>query len=164
LQEEAPPFVEVVEIDKQILVEKIVRLQKAHARKNEKMEFMEDHISQLLEEIRKKTKIIQMYVMREESGTLSTEASDANKPNPRKLQAQMSKKAGIMASLYSSHLQDGAMTLDLSLEISHKIQAVLEDTLLKNITLKDNLDTLGQEIARLSQENRQMQLKMQKTS
>lgn len=28
------------------------------------------------------------------------------------------------------------MTLDLSLEINRKLQAVLEDTLLKNITLK----------------------------
>lgn len=44
------------EVDKTILIERIVRLQKAHARKNEKMEFMEDHIKQLVEEIRKKTK------------------------------------------------------------------------------------------------------------
>ena len=31
---------------------------------------------------------------------------------------------------------DSGMTLDLSLEINQKLQAVLEDTLLKNITLK----------------------------
>ena len=48
----------------------------------------------------------------------------------------LAKKGGIMASLYTSHQQDGAMTLDLSLDISRKLQAVLEDTLLKNITLK----------------------------
>ena len=41
-----------------------------------------------------------------------------------------------MSSLYSSKLNDSSMTLDLSLEINHKLQAVLEDTLLKNITLK----------------------------
>ncbi len=52
------------------------------------------------------------------------------------LQTQMTKKGGIMASLYSHQQKDGAMNLDLSLEINHKIQAVLEDTLLKNITLK----------------------------
>ena len=51
-------------------------------------------------------------------------------------QAQMAKKTGVMASLYSSHAQDTAMDLPLSLEINHKLQAVLEDTLLKNITLK----------------------------
>ncbi len=41
-----------------------------------------------------------------------------------------------MASLYTSKLSDSSMTLDLSLEINRKLQAVLEDTLLKNITLK----------------------------
>ncbi len=41
-----------------------------------------------------------------------------------------------MASVYSSQISDKHMTLDLSLEINRKLQAVLEDTLLKNITLK----------------------------
>ncbi|XP_053305995.1 coiled-coil domain-containing protein 186 [Spea bombifrons] len=130
------------EVDKAMLIERIVRLQKAHARKNEKIEFMEDHIKQLVEEIRKKTKIIQSYVLREEAGTLATEASDFNK-------AHLSRRGGIMASLYTSHAADSGLTLDLSLEINRKLQAVLEDTLLKNITLKENLQTLGGEIERL---------------
>ena len=46
------------------------------------------------------------------------------------------RKGGIMASVYSQQPQDGTMTLDLSLEITKKLQAVLEDTLLKNMTLK----------------------------
>ncbi len=41
-----------------------------------------------------------------------------------------------MASLYTTHPADSGLTLDLSLEINRKLQAVLEDTLLKNITLK----------------------------
>lgn len=41
-----------------------------------------------------------------------------------------------MASINSMHSQDGKMNLELSLQINHKLQAVLEDTLLKNITLK----------------------------
>ncbi|KAM9324577.1 coiled-coil domain-containing protein 186 [Gastrophryne carolinensis] len=130
------------EVDKAVLIERIVRLQKAHARKNEKIEFMEDHIKQLVEEIRKKTKIIQSYVLREEAGTLSSEASDFTK-------AHLSRRGGIMASLYTSHPADSGLTLDLSLEINRKLQAVLEDTLLKNITLKENLQTLGTEIERL---------------
>ncbi|KAL7856940.1 hypothetical protein SRHO_G00158390 [Serrasalmus rhombeus] len=135
------------EVDKAVLVERIVRLQKAHARKNEKIEFLEDHIKQLVEEIRKKTKIIQSYVLREESGALSSEASDFNK-------AHLSKRGGIMASLYTSHPADSGLTLDLSLEINRKLQAVLEDTLLKNITLKENLQTLGSEIERLIKQQR----------
>lgn len=51
-------------------------------------------------------------------------------------QAEISKKGGIMASVYNSHAVDTTMTLELSLEINQKLQAVLEDTLLKNITLK----------------------------
>ena len=50
--------------------------------------------------------------------------------------AQVSRHGGIMASVYSSKAVDPDMTLDLSLEINRKLQAVLEDTILKNITLK----------------------------
>ncbi|KAM9817373.1 coiled-coil domain-containing protein 186 [Neosynchiropus ocellatus] len=135
------------EVDKSVLVERIVRLQKALARKQEKIEFMEDHIRQLVEEIRKKTKIIQSYVLREESGALSSEASDINK-------AHLSRRGGIMASLYTSHPADSGLTLDLSLEINRKLQAVLEDTLLKNITLKESLQTLGAEVERLIKQQR----------
>ncbi|KAM4704343.1 coiled-coil domain-containing protein 186 [Rhinophrynus dorsalis] len=141
------------EVDKAVLIERIIRLQKAHARKNEKIEFMEDHIKQLVEEIRKKTKIIQSYILREESGTLSSEASDYNKAN-------LSKRGGIMASLYTSHPADSGLTLDLSLEINRKLQAVLEDTLLKNITLKENLQTLGSEIERLIKQQHEMERRM----
>ena len=75
-----------------------------------------------------------------------------------------------MSSLYSSRPNDSGMTLELSLEINQKLQAVLEDTLLKNITLKvycngnvifrfwhhssnclqENIDTLGNEIANMA--------------
>ncbi|TKS89623.1 Coiled-coil domain-containing protein 186 [Collichthys lucidus] len=150
-ESQSSPSVVVVdsfpEVDKAVLVDRIVRLQKALARKQEKIEFMEDHIKQLVEEIRKKTKIIQSYVLREESGALSSEASDINK-------AHLSRRGGIMASLYTSHPADSGLTLDLSLEINRKLQAVLEDTLLKNITLKENLQTLGAEIERLIKQQR----------
>ena len=56
VQEECPPIVEYVEVDKQMLMEKIVKLQRAHARKNDKLEFMEDHITQLLNEVQRKAK------------------------------------------------------------------------------------------------------------
>ena len=58
-----------------------------------------------------------------------------------------------MASLYNSKVTDSGMTLELSLEINKKLQAVLEDTLLKNITLKENMNTLGQEISKMAMVN-----------
>lgn len=50
--------------------------------------------------------------------------------------AELSKHGGIMASVYTTKPVDDSMTLELSLEINQKLQAILEDTLLKNITLK----------------------------
>ena len=41
-----------------------------------------------------------------------------------------------MSSVYSKKPTDKGMTLGLSLTINHKLQAVLEDIVLKNITLQ----------------------------
>lgn len=43
---------------------------------------------------------------------------------------------GVMASVYGCRVADDKLTLELSLDINRKLQAVLEDALLKNITLK----------------------------
>uniref|UniRef100_T1JNM1 Coiled-coil domain-containing protein 186 n=1 Tax=Strigamia maritima TaxID=126957 RepID=T1JNM1_STRMM len=118
-----------IEPSRQLLIERIVKLQKSLARKNEKIEFLDEHARQLITELRKKSKIIQSYVMKLEAGALVTEQMDQNK-------IDLAKRGGIMASLYNSQASDGAMTFELSLEINRKLQAVLEDTLLKNITLK----------------------------
>lgn len=134
-----------LEPNKAVLVERICRLQKIHAKKNEKLEFMEGHVSALVEEIQKKSRIISYYVLREQAGTLAPPKSDIHK-------AQVARHGGIMASVYSSKASDPDMTLELSLEINRKLQAVLEDTILKNITLKENLDTLGDEITRLNEQ------------
>ena len=45
-----------LEPDKQKMIEKIVKLQKLNARKNEKLDFCQEHISQLVEEVQKKTR------------------------------------------------------------------------------------------------------------
>ncbi len=70
--------------------------------------------------------------MRDESGALASPEADAHKERARR-------RSGVMASVFSGSAQkggSGGMTLELSLEINRKMQAVLEDTLIKNITLK----------------------------
>lgn len=47
---------EQIEVDKNTLIDRIVKLQKTLARKNDKIEFMDDHINQLVDEIQKKNK------------------------------------------------------------------------------------------------------------
>ncbi|EEZ97593.1 Uncharacterized protein C10orf118 homolog-like Protein [Tribolium castaneum] len=130
-------------LDRQTLIEHIVKLQRISARKSEKLDFLEEHVNTLVLELQKKSRLLQSYILRDQSGTLTSNTMDNNKANIAKLN-------GVMASVYGSRVADDKLTLELSLDINRKLQAVLEDALLKNITLKDNVDTLGQEIDRLN--------------
>ena len=128
----------------------------------EKIDLFEEHIAQLMVDIKKKNRIIQAYYMKMEPGDLISEETELHKVqsggnkdfifnfNFLICQAQVRASTGIMSSLYNSKVSDSAMTLELSLEINKKLQAVLEDTLLKNITLKENINTLGQEISKIT--------------
>ncbi|ETN76582.1 hypothetical protein NECAME_11587 [Necator americanus] len=49
-------------------------------------------------------------------------------------------------------------SLQLAAEVNSRLQAVLEDALMKNITLKSSVDSLSNEVSRLSRENRQLTL------
>ncbi|OUC44094.1 hypothetical protein D917_09327 [Trichinella nativa] len=66
----------------------------------------------------------------------------------------------VMSNLFSTGMSNREINLELAVEMLRKLQAVLEDTLLKNITFKESVDTLGEEIARLSRENRDLKLKV----
>ena len=68
--------------------------------------------------------------MREQTGALAPPSSDEHK-------VRHSRKTGIMASVFSGVRHHGHdVNLELSVEMNRKMQSVLEDTLLKNITLK----------------------------
>lgn len=120
------------------LIERIIRLQHASNRQAEKIDFLENHSSTLVAELQKKTKIVQHYMMKEQA--TSTSSGDKNKMYN-----------GIMHAIYGN-AKPSDMSLELVLEVNKKLQSVLEDTLLKNITLKDNLDTLGLEVDRLTRQ------------
>ncbi|XP_044581320.1 coiled-coil domain-containing protein 186 isoform X2 [Cotesia glomerata] len=148
LNEEADKEAGVIynELDKQALVDRVIKLQRVNVKRAEKLDFLEEHTRVLVAELQKKTKIIQNYVL--------SESFDAMGSNERdKYKAELIKHGGIMASVYHQRVTDDNMTLELSLEINQKLQTVLEDALLKNITLKDNIDTLGDEIAKLTIQN-----------
>lgn len=118
------------DIDRNTLIERILKLQKQLIKRNEKIDFLEDHNGQLIIEMKKKSKLLQYFILKEEAGALATETMDKNK-------IYLSRRGGgIMSSLYNSSLTDDTMTLERSLEINQKLHAVLEDTLLKNMTLK----------------------------
>ncbi|XP_050293279.1 coiled-coil domain-containing protein 186 isoform X2 [Anthonomus grandis grandis] len=135
-------------IDKQTLIEHIVKLQRISAKKSEKIDFLEEHINSLVLEIQKKAKLLQGYAAMDQNSILSSNRTDSKAKDNR---AQLARLNGIMASMYSNKNCDETLTLELSLDINRKLQAVLEDALMKNITLTENVDTLGTEIDRLNQ-------------
>ncbi|KRY85397.1 Uncharacterized protein T4D_9212 [Trichinella pseudospiralis] len=121
----------------QLMIEKIVKLQRALARRNEKIEFLEEHMKSLFHEIRKKTKIIQSYVIREEAGMLTSATFDVKKLQALLDQAEIAKRGHtLMSNLFSTGMSNKEINLELAVEMLRKLQAVLEDTLLKNITFK----------------------------
>ncbi|KAF5395171.1 hypothetical protein PHET_06550 [Paragonimus heterotremus] len=125
-------------------IAKIDRLQRTQMRLTDKVEFLQEHCYQLTEELNKKSRIIQMFVMVEKHiGAASPNAVDANRE-------RISRTGGLMASLYTGKATKDTPDRNACLEISQKLQSVLEDTLFKNITLKDNLNTLGLEISSLN--------------
>ncbi|KAF8565778.1 hypothetical protein P879_07880 [Paragonimus westermani] len=125
-------------------IAKIDRLQKTQMRLTDKVEFLQEHCYQLTEELNKKSRIIQMFVMTEKQiGAASPNAVDVNRE-------RISRTGGLMASLYTGRATKDTPDRNVCLEISQKLQSVLEDTLFKNITLKDNLNTLGLEISSLN--------------
>ncbi|XP_055376887.1 coiled-coil domain-containing protein 186 [Condylostylus longicornis] len=136
-----------MEPSKEYLVNRILKLQKAAARQTEKIDFLENHTMQLVAELQKKSKLIQYYMVRDQVGALTSTKSDQNK-------TELAKYGGVMSAIYGGikGANHTSMTLELSLEINKKLQAVLEDTLLKNITLKENLDVLGLEVDKLTRE------------
>ncbi|KAK6015158.1 hypothetical protein OSTOST_19420, partial [Ostertagia ostertagi] len=54
----------------QVMIDKIIVLQKKLARRNDKIEFLEEHVRHCLEELQKKNRIIQHYALREEASLL----------------------------------------------------------------------------------------------
>ncbi|RNA19147.1 coiled-coil domain-containing protein [Brachionus plicatilis] len=138
----------IVDVDKQKIIDKIVKLQKTLAKRNEKIDFLQEHVDQLTSDLKKKSKIIQAYAMTgDDIGAFTSEQHDTVK---RELARKTSNLIG----------SDGHMNIELCLEINKKLQALLEDTLIKNLTLKENLETLGREIASLSKENRELKVRL----
>ncbi|XP_048485910.1 coiled-coil domain-containing protein 186 isoform X2 [Plutella xylostella] len=141
------PDIQVHTADRMQLIERIVSLQRAAARRAERQDFLEEHARQLTDELRKKARLLRTLLSQAPAGALA--GSEREQHKKRKLTKKDIARlgGGAMAAVWGG--DPAGMTLELSLEMNNRLQAVLEDALLKNITLKENMDTLGKEIARL---------------
>jgi len=68
-----------VEPSKQVLIDRIIKLQKINVKRAEKLDFLEEHTQTLVEELQKKTKIIQNYVLHQNFGALACNERDKYK-------------------------------------------------------------------------------------
>ena len=66
-------------VDRQSLIDKIIKLQRINVKKAEKIDFLEEHVRSLVEELQKKTKIIQNYILVKNCDAMSTNERDKNK-------------------------------------------------------------------------------------
>ncbi|XP_034837904.1 coiled-coil domain-containing protein 186 isoform X2 [Maniola hyperantus] len=138
------PDVQTREPDRQALVERIVSLQRAAAARSERCEFLQEHCAQLTRELRGKNRLLRALLPSLPPAALASAHAEEHKKEIARL------GGGAMAAVWGG--DPAGMTLELSLEMNKRLQAVLEDTLLKNITLKENMDTLGEEISRLREQ------------
>ncbi|KAK5973491.1 CCCP-1 [Trichostrongylus colubriformis] len=145
----------------QVMIDKIIILQRRLARRNDKIEFLEEHVRHCLEELQKKTKIIQHYALREEASLLLPSDGSLDKLMEccEVIQVPLSRKSAsysLMGSIFTAG--SDKRSLQLSTEVNSRLQAVLEDVMIKNIALKSSVDSLSNEVSRLSRENRQLTL------
>jgi hypothetical protein len=133
-----------------------------------KIEFSNDHIQLLTQDLQNKRKIIQSNAMNENGFMYTSNESDLIKQ--QLANKTRTSSTSLMATLYNRATattanhptttankffdQSSPMTLETALDIMGKLQSVLEDTLLENITLKENVDTLSKEIEKLSKRTR----------
>lgn len=68
-----------MEVSPATLVERILKLQTDSKNYQDKIEFLEDHNATLVEELKKKGRLLHSYILREQAGALASQASDNHK-------------------------------------------------------------------------------------
>ncbi|CAF3791155.1 unnamed protein product [Rotaria magnacalcarata] len=83
-----------------------------------------------------------------EDVTRRQQLANKNRNNSSSLMATLYNRATTTVNHTTNKLfeQSSPMTLETALDVMGKLQSVLEDTLLKNITLKENVDTLNKKM------------------
>lgn len=67
------------DLDKNSLIERILKMQRVNVRRAEKLDFLEEHTRALVAELQKKTKIIQNYILHENFDAMVSNERDKYK-------------------------------------------------------------------------------------
>jgi len=122
--------------DVELLGKKVGELGEDKWKLEEKIRFLEENIGLLNEEIEKKSKVTQYLI--------SKRNINLNEINMN------SRKAGMVGSLFRTSDQT------LAAEMVAKMEAVLEETVLKNIQLQNDMVTLATETSQVNDRNKKL--------
>ncbi|CAH8460909.1 unnamed protein product [Heterobilharzia americana] len=125
--------------ERDAFLQKIDRLQRIQVKLTDKLEFFQEHCYQLTEEINKKSRIIQSLLLSTNKWCESITSFISDNNQNKKTQTMNYKQNSIISSLTEIY----------HLENNKKLQNLLEDAIFKNISLKENLNTMGLEISSL---------------
>jgi len=114
----------------------------------QQMAALQQEKEQLAAKLHEKSEIIQRYLFTLKREGRATPLMEKDKA------MRASKGEGIMSSLFRA--SSGNRERSLAEEMTTTMSTLLEDTLLKNIQLKTDIETLGNEVARLTAENERL--------
>lgn len=145
-----------------ILLRRVADLQTWRWHLEEQSRVIKDEMARLKLDLDKKGEIIEYYLQREKLGRLAPEQE-----RNRNLMAQKSERS-FMASIFSSGIGNispigggsNSTSRHVSTEAYSKMQQVMEETLLLNIELQQNMKIMGEDVARLQEENQQLKSKL----
>eukprot|EP00026_Physarum_polycephalum_P000838 Phypoly_transcript_00839.p1 GENE.Phypoly_transcript_00839~~Phypoly_transcript_00839.p1 ORF type:complete len:778 (-),score=163.95 Phypoly_transcript_00839:79-2412(-) len=103
----------------------------------EKTRFLEENLALVNEDLVRKSKVIQYYVTKTKQTV-----------TPEQLEKTNKKQSGIRGTLLRAGMHDQ----ELSVELLTKMEAVLEETVLKNIQIQKDMETLGNATGELQTE------------
>jgi len=125
---------EILRRDLDAALTKVGDLGEEKWRLEEKARFLEENLGSLNEELVRKTGVIQYYVTKTKQNVPSEHLTpERDKSNRR--------QSGVLGSL----MRSGHDNQELSAELLTKMQAVMEETLLKNVQLQKDMATLANE-------------------
>jgi len=134
--------VEVLQQDLNVLAVTLGQLQEDKWHLEEQIRLLKETIEVQKEDLERKETIIQHHLVS------TTRPEGRATPAMELDKAERAKKNSVMGSLFKGRQSP------LEAEMAQKMEAVLEDTLLKNIQLQTDIEVLGNEVSKLLAENR----------
>lgn len=136
------------------LLSKFGKLQEENFMLNAQLKKKKADLKNYKEDSEKKSKVIQSQAKMLQVQGRSTMEMDMAKMQREKIEKQSGGLLGVFGSILGGTVQE---EIETQKEVNEKMTSVLEQTLLKNVSLEDDLDTMGNEILKLNESNKKLE-------